>query len=219
MLVEPGGPDQARGLAVDLHDHPPLGVTALVPGQASVLVEIDPALPEPELAAVVDELRQRVACLAAVAPHLVAGAARRLREIPVCYGGEYGPDLDEVAELTGLSAEEVVARHAGSALRVAFLGFAPGFAYIGDLPVDLAVPRLATPRTVTPAGSVALAGTLTGIYPAELPGGWRVIGRTPIALFDPRRDPPTYLGPGDAVRFRPMAPESFGTVAGAPPDW
>ncbi|MGH2418244.1 MAG: 5-oxoprolinase subunit B family protein, partial [Candidatus Limnocylindria bacterium] len=114
-----------------------------------------------------------------------------------------GPDLAEVADLTGLAPSDVIARHAGTELRVLFCGFAPGFAYLGELPPVLHVGRLSTPRTRTPAGSVAIAGSMTGIYPADLPGGWRVIGRTEVGMFDPRQDPPALLLPGDRVRFEP----------------
>jgi KipI family sensor histidine kinase inhibitor len=121
--------------------------------------------------------------------------------VRVAYGGHDGPDLPEVARLCGISEEEVIARHLASDLRVLFLGFAPGFAYLGELPDELRVARLSNPRTRTRAGSVAIAGSMSGIYPADLPGGWRVIGRTDLALFDPRRDPPALLAPGDRVRF------------------
>ncbi|MGH2357651.1 MAG: 5-oxoprolinase subunit B family protein, partial [Candidatus Limnocylindria bacterium] len=124
-----------------------------------------------------------------------------------------------VASLVGLPADEVVAGHAGAELMVEILGFAPGFPYLGTLPAELDVPRLATPRTRTPAGSVGIAGRRTGIYPAELPGGWRLIGRTPVTLFDPQRDPPAYLAPGDTVRFEPIPPFHFEARAGAPSDW
>ena len=100
-----------------------------------------------------------------------------------------------------------------------FDGFAPGFAYLGDLPDELRVPRLETPRTRTPAGSVGIAGPVSGIYPAALPGGWRILGRTPITLFDPRRDPPAYLVPGDAVRFEPIGAGDWDARAGVPEDW
>ena len=128
-------------------------------------------------------------------------AGGRLRAIPVVYGGEEGPDLPDVAALTGLTDAEVVERHSATELRVLFDGFAPGFAYLGELPVELRVARLDTPRTRTPAGSVGIAGPMSGVYPATLPGGWRIIGRTPVTLFDPRRDPPAYLLPG---RPRPL---------------
>ena len=144
--------------------------------------------------------------------------ATRLRTIPVVYGGELGPDLADVAVLTGLSEAEVVERHAAE-LRVLFDGVAPGFADLGDLPDELRVPRLDTPRTRTPAGSVAIAGPMSGVYPATLPGGWRIIGRTPIALFDPHRDSPAYLMPGDRVRFERIDPEEWDGRSGIPDDW
>src|SRR5690348_8840021 len=122
-------------------------------------------------------------------------------EVPVCYGGEFGPDLDELARNVGLDAEEVIARHTGGIYRVAMLGFAPGFPYLFGLDPALHAPRRTSPRTRVPAGSVAIGGAQTGIYPSELPGGWQLIGRTPATLFDARRDPPALLMPGDRVRF------------------
>jgi KipI family sensor histidine kinase inhibitor len=124
-------------------------------------------------------------------------------EIPVRYGGADGPDLDAVAELTGLSAAEVVELHAAAPLRVLFLGFAPGFGYLGPLPAALVVPRRATPRTRVPPGSVAIAGPHAAVYPVESPGGWHLLGRTSLALWDPNRTPPATLRPGDRVRFVP----------------
>lgn len=121
--------------------------------------------------------------------------------IPVHYGGDDGPDLDEAAALAGCTPDDLVRRHAAGGYTVRFVGFAPGFPYIGDLPLEIAVPRLDSPRTRTPTGSVAIAERYTGIYPAELPGGWRVIGRTPLTLFDPAKDPPALLLAGDRVRF------------------
>ncbi|MCA8036391.1 5-oxoprolinase subunit PxpB [Burkholderia arboris] len=122
-------------------------------------------------------------------------------EIPVEYGGAAGPDLAAVAAHTGLSADEVVARHAGSAYVVFFVGFQPGFAYLGGLDASLHTPRRAAPRLEVPAGSVGIGGAQTGIYPATSPGGWQLIGRTSQVLFDPARQQPTLLLPGDRVRF------------------
>ncbi|KWH60916.1 5-oxoprolinase subunit PxpB [Burkholderia anthina] len=122
-------------------------------------------------------------------------------EIPVEYGGAAGPDLAAVAAHTGLSADEVVARHAGGAYVVFFVGFQPGFAYLGGLDASLHTPRRAAPRLEVPAGSVGIGGAQTGIYPATSPGGWQLIGRTPQVLFDPARPQPTLLLPGDRVRF------------------
>ena len=143
----------------------------------------------------------------------------RVREIPVVYGGEFGPDLPEVAHLTGLSQSDVARRHAATDFEVLLLGFAPGFPYLGELPAELEVPRLSTPRTRTPAGSVAVAGRYSGIYPVAAPGGWRVIGRTPLRLFDPSRTPPAYLLPGDRVTFRPIGRDELESVVPTAADW
>jgi KipI family sensor histidine kinase inhibitor len=192
LLVELESADQAQALAASLSADPPPGVVETVPGLASLLVELDPLTADP--AGVGRAIERRLVGLDA------APAAGRLHTIPVIYDGD---DLPAVVALTGLSTADVVERHAGTELRVLFCGFAPGFAYLGDLPDELRVERLAKPRTRTPAGSVAIAGSMSGIYPADLPGGWRVIGRTDVALFDPRRDPPALLVPGDRVRFDP----------------
>ena len=192
ILVELDGADQAQALAASLRTDPTPGVIEAVPGLASLLVELDPLFADADRVAAVIE--HRIVGLDATP---LAGA---IHTIPVVYDG---PDLDEVAALLDLEPSEVVALHASVELRVLFCGFAPGFAYLGDLPAALHVPRLATPRAHTPAGSVAIAGSMGGIYPAALPGGWRVIGRTDVSLFDPRRDPPALLLPGDRVRFEP----------------
>lgn len=126
-----------------------------------------------------------------------------LRDIAVRYGGECGPDLDAVAEHAGLSSQDVIERHAACEYRVAMLGFAPGFPYLLGLDPRLAMPRLATPRQRVQAGSVGIGGAQAGIYPRSGPGGWRIIGRTDAVLFDPSRDPPSLLAPGDRVRFVP----------------
>jgi 5-oxoprolinase (ATP-hydrolysing) subunit B len=122
-------------------------------------------------------------------------------EIPVVYGGECGPDLAEVARHTGLSAGEVVKRHTDAEYIVFFLGFQPGFAYLGGLDAALHTPRRAEPRLEVPAGAIGIGGEQTGIYPAVSPGGWQLIGRTDVKLFDPARHPPTLMQPGDRVRF------------------
>jgi KipI family sensor histidine kinase inhibitor len=212
LLVELDGPEAAQALAASLLQDRPAGVAAVVPGLASLLVELVPsaAAGTPAIGAEI-EGRLRASD--------VAPAPGRARVIPVVYGGDHGPDLDAVAERCGLPPAELVARHAATELRVLFCGFAPGFAYLGQLPEELRVPRLATPRATTPPGSVAIAGTLTGIYPADLPGGWRIIGRTPIMLFDPHREPPTYLAPGDTVRFEPIAAGNWPSAPSAPIDW
>ena len=162
----------------------------LVPGYRTLLVVADPGR-----AGALDELAARLPDLELPAAQAVAGGPV---EIPVTYDGE---DLPEVARLTGLDAEEVVRRHTTPEYTVAFLGFSPGFPYLVGLDPALEVPRRDTPRTSIPAGSVGLAGGQTGIYPPASPGGWQLIGRTEVTLFDPERDPPALLGPGSRLRF------------------
>ncbi len=147
--------------------------------------------------------------LEAKAPRRAKRTAARAVEIPVCYEGEFAPDLAEVADHAGLSPEEVVQRHAAAAYRVGCVGFMPGFPYLTGLPPELAVPRRAVPRREVAAGSVAIGGSQTGIYPSASPGGWNVIGRTPLRLFDVARRPPALLGAGDAVRFRAITRAEF----------
>lgn len=129
----------------------------------------------------------------------------RLVEIPVHYGGEDGPDLAELAQAAGISESDAIARHVRADYSVAMLGFAAGFPYLLGLDSALAMPRREVPRTRVPAGSVAIGGAQTGVYPRESPGGWRIIGRTSLTLFDPARDPPALLSPGDRVRFVEVA--------------
>jgi KipI family sensor histidine kinase inhibitor len=173
------------------------GVTAVVPGYATLLVEYDPA--QCEYDALCHEIQNAL--------HIGGAAAvnhTRVIEIPVQYGGEYGPDLEFVARHNGITPEEVVNVHARTTYQVFMLGFAPGFPYLGVVDEKIAAPRLETPRKRVPAGSVGIAGRQTGIYPRESPGGWRLIGRTDVQLFDPTREEPTLLRAGDHVRFVPI---------------
>jgi len=151
-----------------------------------------------------NEVRQRLtesAPLGAQTPRLV--------DIPVCYGGELGPDLEAVAAHCCLTAAQVVERHTEPEYLVYFLGFSPGFPYLGGLDPALGTPRLENPRKSVPAGSVAIGGIQAGIYPMSSPGGWRIIGRTPMRLFDPSLRPPELLHMGDRLRFRPVRPNEF----------
>jgi KipI family sensor histidine kinase inhibitor len=214
LLVEAGTPERAQALAVALRANPPHGFSVAIPGLESVLVEVD--------AAGTTHLEPVAAHVAQLLATLADRPTSRLRErmIPVVYGGDQlGPDLEAVAAHTGLTPQGVIERHVASELRVLFLGFAPGFAYLGDLPDDLHVPRLATPRTRTPRGSVAIAGRMSGVYPADLPGGWHVIGRTPRTLFDPDLEPPAYLAPGDRVRFEAISEADWDRLIGVAEDW
>jgi inhibitor of KinA len=124
--------------------------------------------------------------------------------LPVCYGGRFGPDLESVAEHHELSVDEVIRLHSGPEYLVYMMGFAPGFPYLTGLPERLATPRLATPRLAVPAGSVGIGGEQTGVYPLQTPGGWRIIGHTPVRLYDPAKPWPMLLSPGDYIRFHPV---------------
>jgi KipI family sensor histidine kinase inhibitor len=167
-------------------------VEDVIPAARSVLVLLRPGLgPTPELRSALESERGE----------RETAAEPRSHEIPVTYGGEAGPDLASLAASRGFSAEEVITAHSSVLYTVGFLGFAPGFGYLIGLPARLATPRLATPRTRVPAGSVAIGGEFTGVYPRATPGGWSIIGRTDLTLFDPTRDPPAVLQPGDQVRF------------------
>jgi KipI family sensor histidine kinase inhibitor len=191
------------------------GVVDIVPAYATLAVHFDPlawvdANDAPPLPHVASAVRAVLA-----APPPIATHERAIVDIPVCYGGEHGPDLDALAAHARLDANDVIARHASTIYRVAMLGFAPGFPYLLGLDPALAMPRRTSPRTRVPAGSVAIGGEQTGIYPSELPGGWQLIGRTPVALFDARRDPPSLVLPGDRVRFVPIAADAFDERANA----
>jgi len=133
----------------------------------------------------------------------------RIVEIPTVYGGEFGPDIEFVAQHNGLTIDDVIEIHSKPLYRVYMLGFTPGFAYLGGMDERIATPRLEKPRLKVPAGSVGIAGKQTGIYPIESPGGWRLIGRTPLRLFTPEKNPPTLLQPGDYVKFVPISEKEF----------
>jgi KipI family sensor histidine kinase inhibitor len=191
VLVELADLGEVMGLHRAVADAPPPGVRELVPAARTLLVSYDPARTSFDALA---------GALAATGAGVAAAGEGPLVELPASYDG---PDLAEVGELTGLSAEEVVRRHAAAGYVVAFCGFAPGFAYLtGGDPV-LRVPRRSTPRTTVPAGALGLADGYTGVYPRPSPGGWRLIGHTEAPLWDVERDPPALLTPGTRVRFVP----------------
>jgi inhibitor of KinA len=135
-------------------------------------------------------------------------------EIPVCYGGEFGPDLDELAAIHGITPDDAAALHASATYTACFLGFVPGFAYLSGLPDSLTTPRLATPRRKVAVGSVGIAGNQTGVYPYSTAGGWRLIGRTPVAMFRPAETHMSLIAIGDRVRFRPITAGEFAKLAG-----
>lgn len=182
------------------------GVVETVPAFASLLIFYDPLVTEYDaVAAAVQKLAQ--------APDSDTAAEEgRLVEIPVCYGGAFGPDLPFVAEHAGLTETEVIRLHAGRDYPIYMLGFLPGFPYLGGLDERLFTPRLPTPRTAIPAGSVGIGGEQTGVYPIASPGGWQLIGRTPLKLFDPSVGRLPYAA-GDRIRFCPITRDEFDAIA------
>lgn len=187
---------RALEIAARLRERQDAAVRDVVVGYASVTVYFDPLVMAP--AVVGERLEQAERSARASRP----GEPRRIA-IPTVYGGDAGPDLPEVAAFASCGEDEVIARHSARAYRVYLLGFLPGFPYMGLVDERIAMPRRDSPRPRVPAGSVGIAGRQTGVYPTTSPGGWRLIGRTEVALFDPERAEPAWLRPGDTVRFTP----------------
>lgn len=179
------------------------GVEELVPTYRSLLVRYDP------LKISYEQLVFRVKDLEENLKDSHAKMEGRKVVVPVVYGGEYGPDLGHVAQLHGLTNEQVVRLHSEREYRVYMIGFVAGFPYLGEVADEIATPRLETPRLKVSAGSVGIAEKQTGIYPCEAPGGWQIIGRTPISLFDPWQQPPTPLNSGDTVKFKPISEAEY----------
>lgn len=196
---------RVHALAGRLRRDAPAWLCDVVPAYASLAVFFHPDRMAP------DAVRAwlSASCATQTADSADDGAGSTLHEIPVCYGGASGEDLANAASELGLTEEDLVARHAAPVYRVAMIGFAPGFPYLLGLDPSLALPRLASPRAHVPAGSVAIGGAQTGIYPRASPGGWRLLGRTPLRLFDAHRMEPSLLQPGDRVRFVPMDARDF----------
>lgn len=185
-----------------IENEPIPGVRNLHPAYCSLLIVFDPvAQQHEELERILTGYLERLDTIVLPEPRTVV--------IPVCYGGEHGPDLNDVAAIHGISPERVVELHSSADYVVYFLGFVPGFAYLGGLPDELATPRLETPRKRVPTGSVAIGGSHAGIYPFETPGGWRLIGKTPLEIFDGNRHDMSRLCIGDVVRFTPVSADEF----------
>lgn len=187
-----------------IHANAPDGLVETVPTFRSLIVYYDPLVTgraklEQAIVGILDRKDSRP-------------SSTTLWRVPVCYEGEYAPDLAEVARLTRLTTADVVALHSATRFHVYMLGFLPGFPYMGDLPKELALPRRADPRLRVPAGSISIATSLTAIYPYESPGGWHLIGTTPIRLFDPERVRPALFTPGDAVEFDAIDAAAFASI-------
>lgn len=218
---------QVQAASSALHSAELDGVTDIAPAYATLLIRFNPFVPRLQFASTSlphERLLEAVHSVLDSLPlpaevvrvhrneergHAATRKAARIVELPVCYGSAFGQDLAEIAARSHMTPNEVIVRHTAPEYTVAMLGFAPGFPYLLGLDSALQAPRRATPRTRVPAGSVAIGGVQTGIYPRALPGGWNLIGRTPMTLFDPRRDPPCLLIPGNRVRFRAINADEF----------
>jgi KipI family sensor histidine kinase inhibitor len=201
--IDPAVNDHVLALSAALRANPHPALVEVTGSYHCLLIEYDP------LRIRLDQLEEMVR---GTLQGPVAPPAARTVEIPVCYGGDFGPDLDAVADHARLTAAEVVRRHSSGAYRVYALGFSPGFPYLGGLDPAIHTPRLADPRVKVPGGSVGIGNDQTGIYPTPSPGGWQLIGRTPVRLFDAEHTPPAMLEPGDLIHFVPVAPEALAGV-------
>jgi inhibitor of KinA len=200
--ISPGVNRRVRELFIMLEKTPIKGVLETIPAYRSLLIIYDPLITNTmPLQHQIEDLQKKSEVVNIPEPKAV--------EIPVVYGGEYGPDLEWVARYHNIGVEEVVQLHTATTYQVYMIGFTPGFPYMGELPERLDTPRRETPRTTIPEGSVAIAQRQTGIYPVESPGGWHILGRTPMKLFNPLQIPPTLLEMGDLARFYPIKEVEF----------
>jgi inhibitor of KinA len=200
--IDPAINARVRALDSSLRRRPVRGVIETIPTYRSLAIVYDPL--EVGFHDLLDLVRAR-----AEQGGEAAELPSRIVTIPACYGGEQGPDIAFVAEYGRVTIPQVIEIHSSAEYLVYMIGFTPGFPYLGGLDERLAAPRLETPRKLVPAGSVGIAGNQTGIYPMESPGGWRLIARTPVRLFDPGRESPVLLRSGDRVRFEPIGREAF----------
>jgi KipI family sensor histidine kinase inhibitor len=194
--------EKVRRMALAIHEERIEGIVETVPSYRSLLILYNP------LVVSIEDLKRRLVGIEEALQH-ISIEERKLIRIPVAYGGAYGPDLSYVARYHQLSSEEVIRLHCSRLYLIYMIGFIPGFPYMGELPEVLVTPRLKTPRLSVPAGSVGIAQSQTGIYPIESPGGWQIVGRTPVKLFVPEKEPPAVLRMGDLVQFYPIREDEF----------
>jgi len=213
LLVEYGDgiyPDvnnKVRSMAIVMEQETPKGVLETIPTYRSLLIIYDPVITNPaKLEKEILALEERLSKIKIPPPDTV--------EIPVCYGGEFGPDIQFVAEHNSMTADDVIRIHSKIEYQIYMIGFTPGFPFLGGLLEVLHTPRLETPRSFVPEGSVGIANNQTGIYPVASPGGWQLIGRTPIRLFAPERSNPFLYKAGDRIKFKPISAEDYSRLAG-----
>ncbi|HBF43049.1 MAG TPA: allophanate hydrolase [Desulfobacteraceae bacterium] len=197
---------KVRAMAIIMKQNTPKGVIETIPTYRSLLLVYDPSITNlAKLQKELQKLEERLEEIQIPPPDTV--------EIPVCYGGGFGPDIEFVAETHDLSVKEVIQLHSEPEYLIYMVGFTPGFPFLGGLSEKLHTPRLETPRTFVPKGSVGIANNQTGIYPVSSPGGWQLIGRSPIKLFDPERPNPFLYQAGDHIKFNPITPEEYSRLA------
>jgi len=197
---------KVRTMAAALAQESPPGIVEVIPTYRSLLVLYDPLATDPI------GLEKALLALEGRLEAIEIPPQARV-EIPVCYGGDFGPDIEFVAQNADLSVDEVVRLHSQPEYQIYMIGFTPGFPFLGGLPKVLTAPRLKTPRTLVPAGSVGIANNQTGMYPIASPGGWRIIGRTPLRLFAPAKPQPFLYQAGDLLRYKPISAEEFRRMA------
>lgn len=193
---------KVRGMMIIVEAAEIDGITETVPTYRSLLIQYDPRL------CLYEDLKRKLMALEAQMDS-IAIPEPVVYKIPTAYGGEYGPDIQHVAENAGISVEEVITAHASREYLIYMLGFTPGFPYLGGMDQRISTPRLSTPRTRIPGGSVGIAGNQTGIYPMDSPGGWQLIGKTPVRLYDATATPPILLSAGNYIRFVPVCQETY----------
>lgn len=200
--IDPEINRKVRAIAIALAQDMPTGVLEFIPAYRSIMVKYDPSLTTaPKLKEELLTLENRTSTIEIPPPDTM--------EIPVCYGGNLGPDIEFVAQTHHMSVDDVIRIHSEPYYQIYMIGFTPDFPFLGGLPESLHTPRLKTPRRVVPAGSVGIANQQTGIYPLDSPGGWQLIGRTPVKLFDPKRANPFLLKAGDKLKFRPISRSEY----------
>ncbi|MCD7032766.1 5-oxoprolinase subunit PxpB [Metabacillus sp. GX 13764] len=195
------------GAAEQLEKHPFPWMVEYIPSFTAIAIVYNPTCFKAGVSPYKEAEKQIRQMMLLTAP--LAEDEFRTVSIPVCYGGEYGPDLDYVAEYCGKTPDEVISLHSGGEYIVHMIGFAPGFPYLGGMPESIACPRKDSPSGKIPAGSVGIAGGQTGVYPIETPGGWQIIGQTPVPLFEAEHEPPSLLKAGDRISFYPISAEEF----------
>lgn len=206
--IDPAINRKVRSMTVAMSKETPEGIVEFIPTYRSLIIIYDPSVTIPsQLQEALLSLEERLADIEIEPPETV--------EIPVCYGGEFAPDIEFVARSHNLTVEEVIGIHSEPKYQIYMIGFTPGFPFLGGLPEQLHTPRLETPRALVPAGSVGIANDQTGIYPVDSPGGWQLIGRTPLKLFDLERTNPFLLKAGDRLKFKPISPDEYARLVEA----